>query len=94
MSFGPAYERRKTGTPIAYGDRSLKYIDYVWTHVACFNATGHPAMNLPLGLNQDGLPVGVQVVGPYWSEPLLIRFAELVSAFTPGFVMPSEEFSE
>lgn len=88
VSFGPAFGRCKIGTPIPVDGKSLLYIDYAWPYVACFNASGHPAMNIPLGLGTDGLPVGVQVVGPYWSEPELLRFAHLVAVLTPGFVRP------
>jgi len=88
MSFGPAYRRCKLGTPIEYDGKKLAYINYVWPYVACFNASGNPAINIPLGIGKEGLPVGVQVVGAYWSEPLLIRFAKLVSGFTDGFVKP------
>jgi amidase len=88
MSFGPAFERCPIGTPITHDGKRMIYANYAWPYVACFNASGHPAMNIPLGLGQDGLPVGVQIVGPYWSEPKLIRFAKLVSRFTAGFVRP------
>ena len=87
-SFGPAFKRRKIGTPIEYDGKKLTYINYAWPYLACFNASGHPGMNLPLGIGQHGLPVGIQIVGPYWSEPDLIHFAKLVSAFTEGFVIP------
>lgn len=89
VSFGPAYERRKIGTPIAYDGQTLIYVNYVWPYVACFNASGHPAITIPLGLDKEGLPVGVQVVGPYWSEPELLHFAKLTARFAPGFVKPA-----
>jgi amidase len=41
-----------------------------------FNLTGTPAMNLPLWVNADNLPVGVQVAGPFGSEELLLRLAQ------------------
>jgi amidase len=88
MSFGPAFKRRKIGTPINYDGKELIYINYAWPYLACFNASGHPGMNIPLGIGEEGLPVGIQVVGPYWSEPDLIQFAKLVSEFTKGFVKP------
>jgi len=88
MSFGPAYKRCKTGDPIEHDGKKLVYVNYAWPYVACFNASGNPAMNIPLGIGEDGLPIGVQVVGPYWSEPDLLHFAKLVSKFTPGFVKP------
>ena len=88
MSYGPAYKRGKTGDPIHYDGKKFVYLDYAWPYLACFNASGHPGINIPLGIGKDGLPMGVQVVGPYWSEPDLIQFAKLVSEFTPGFIRP------
>ena len=88
MSFGPAFERCPIGTPITHDGKQMIYVNYAWPYVACFNASGHPAMNIPLGLGPNGLPVGVQVVGRYWSEPTLIHFAKLVSQFTAGFIKP------
>ncbi|MBF8185016.1 amidase [Nonomuraea sp. K274] len=40
-----------------------------------FNVTGHPAISLPLGRSDDGLPIGVQLVAPYGREDLLFRVA-------------------
>ncbi len=88
MSFGHVFKRCKAGPPIACDGNDIVYINYTWPYTACFNASGHPGMNIPLGLNDAGLPVGVQVVGPYWSEPELIHFAKLVADFTKGFVKP------
>jgi amidase len=79
LAFGPAYPRCDTGSPLSYGGVTMPYCDYVWPYSACFNASGHPALSVPLGLSPEGLPVGVQVVGKYWSEPELLRFAKLAS---------------
>jgi amidase len=42
---------------------------------AIFNATGQPAISLPLHWNDDGLPIGIQLVAAYGREDLLIRIA-------------------
>lgn len=42
---------------------------------AIFNATGQPAISLPLHWTADGLPVGVQLVAPLGREDLLLRVA-------------------
>lgn len=88
MAFGPAYQRRKLGDPIYEEGQEIVYAEYVWPFVACFNASGHPGMNIPLGLNEEGLPLGVQLVGPYWSEPEMLHFARQLTTLTPGFIRP------
>jgi amidase len=48
-----------------------------------------PAVALPTGLNQAGLPVGVQLIGPFLSDLRLLRIAEILDAAAgPGFVPP------
>ena len=40
-----------------------------------FNTSGQPAVSLPLHWTPDGLPVGVQLVGGYGREDILIALA-------------------
>lgn len=42
---------------------------------AMFNLTGHPAVSVPAGFTGSGLPVGMQIVGPYRRDSALIRVA-------------------
>jgi Asp-tRNA(Asn)/Glu-tRNA(Gln) amidotransferase A subunit family amidase len=53
-----------------------------WTLAWIFNLTGHPAVNVPADL-ADGLPVGMQVVGPTFSEPRLLEIAAAVEETSP-----------
>ncbi len=39
------------------------------------NLSGHPAISVPYGVGDDGLPVGVQVLAPALGEGLLFRVA-------------------
>ncbi|NIR28210.1 MAG: amidase [Gammaproteobacteria bacterium] len=38
-----------------------------------FNLTGHPAVTTPSGLHSNGLPMGVQVIGPHFQEATVLR---------------------
>jgi amidase len=44
---------------------------YAWP----WNVLGWPGVNVPAGLTEDGLPIGVQLLGPANSEPLLLMLA-------------------
>lgn len=48
-----------------------------------FNATGMPAMSVPLGTSADGLPIGVQLVAPFGREDVLFRLASQLEAAEP-----------
>jgi len=37
------------------------------------SAAGVPALSVPCGFTQSGLPVGMQVIGPHFSESLLFQ---------------------
>lgn len=42
-----------------------------------FNMTGHPAISLPCGFDQDGMPLGLQLVGPLRADRELLQVAAL-----------------
>jgi Asp-tRNA(Asn)/Glu-tRNA(Gln) amidotransferase A subunit family amidase len=41
--------------------------------VTTFNLLGLPGLAVPFALSEDGLPVGVQLVGRPWEEELLLE---------------------
>jgi aspartyl-tRNA(Asn)/glutamyl-tRNA(Gln) amidotransferase subunit A len=46
------------------------------------NATGLPAIAVPCGFTQQGLPVGLQLIGPHYSEALLLAIAAAYEGIT------------
>jgi len=65
---------------IAYQDQSP------WSSIATL--TGLPATVVPIGLSDDGLPVGMQIIGPYLEDRTPIAFAEAMERAFGGFVAP------
>lgn len=49
---------------------------------------GLPATAIPLGLSAQGLPVGVQIVGPWLEDRTPLQLAELIEREFGGFVPP------
>ena len=58
----------KTGEPLAM------YLSDVCTIAT--NLAGHPAISVPFGTGEAGLPVGVQVLAPALGEPIMFRVAK------------------
>jgi aspartyl-tRNA(Asn)/glutamyl-tRNA(Gln) amidotransferase subunit A len=54
-------------------DPLAMYLNDMYTVSA--NLTGVPAISVPCGLNSQGLPIGLQLIGNFWSEPLLFNLA-------------------
>jgi aspartyl-tRNA(Asn)/glutamyl-tRNA(Gln) amidotransferase subunit A len=57
----------KTDDPLAM------YLNDIYTVTA--NLAGIPGISVPCGLSSERLPIGFQLLGPYWSEELLLNFA-------------------
>jgi len=59
-------------------DPLAMYVADVTTCLA--NLSGMPALSLPAGTAEDGLPAGAQLIGPAWSEARLLGWARAVTA--------------
>jgi amidase len=68
------------GTKAPYNDQSI------WAGFATLN--GFPATTMPIGRTEEGLPVGVQIIGSYLEDRTTIKFAELIEREYGGFTPP------
>lgn len=46
-----------------------------WAFMIPFSMSGHPAATIPCGITSEGFPIGMQVIGKYFSEDVLFQFA-------------------
>jgi len=61
-----------------------------WVYTAIFNVLELPVTQVPLGLNADGLPLGVQVVGAPGADHVTIAVALALEAAFGGWVPPGD----
>lgn len=80
----PSYTRPapKHGHPL------LTLID--WLYTAVINVMELPVTQTPLGLNHEGLPLGVQVVGSHGNDHVTIAVAQALEEACGGWVPPWE----
>ncbi|WP_160153430.1 amidase [Microbulbifer sp. ALW1] len=45
------------------------------------NMSGHPAISVPMGVDESGLPLGLQIIGPHGSDLQLTAIAQWFSGF-------------
>jgi amidase len=86
----PAFAHDHTPVPertIEIEGKKCSFFDLlVWPEIA--TTPGLPATAAPIGLTDAGLPVGVQIVGPYLEDRTPLAFAALIERAFGGFVPP------
>jgi aspartyl-tRNA(Asn)/glutamyl-tRNA(Gln) amidotransferase subunit A len=62
-------------------DPLAMYLNDIYTVTA--NLAGIPGLSVPCGLSSNRLPIGFQLLGPYWSEPTLLNMADAYAQARP-----------
>jgi aspartyl-tRNA(Asn)/glutamyl-tRNA(Gln) amidotransferase subunit A len=71
----------KSDDPIAM------YLNDIYTVSA--NLAGVPAISVPCGLSSENLPIGLQLVGNFWSEATLLNLAHKYETAHPLGARPA-----
>lgn len=71
----------KSDDPIAM------YLSDIYTVSA--NLVGNPGVSIPCGLSENGLPIGVQLLGKNWSENLLLNLGNIYEKAFPLNAKPT-----
>ena len=77
-------EKRTLKTP----ERSLPYMEALLGYMSVAVLTGMPTTVAPAGKTAQGLPVGIQILGPYLEDATPIRLAALLARENGGFAPP------
>lgn len=87
--FDAAYERfdvllspTSPTTAFPLGDKTSDPLQMYQNDICTIptNLAGHPAMSVPFGVGDDGLPVGVQVLAPALGEVVMFRTARVLES--------------
>jgi Asp-tRNA(Asn)/Glu-tRNA(Gln) amidotransferase A subunit family amidase len=59
--------------------QTVQYLD-AWSYTEWFNLLGTPAVSIPFGGSNEGLPIGVQIVARPWEEEMVLAVAAELEA--------------
>jgi aspartyl-tRNA(Asn)/glutamyl-tRNA(Gln) amidotransferase subunit A len=62
-------------------DPLAMYLNDIYTVTA--NLAGIPGLSVPCGLSSERLPIGFQLLGPYWSEATILKLAHAYQQVRP-----------
>ncbi|MBT4890227.1 MAG: amidase [Rhodospirillales bacterium] len=81
----------EAGKEVPDGSDQTRWME--WTPFSIpFNLTQQPACSVPCGFNDDGLPIGLHIVGPMHEDALVLRAAAAFENVKP-FKMPERPIS-
>ena len=86
MAEGEGVHSEQLARRIIVSGREEPYLDFTWQGLA--TVAKLPATVMPTGRLCQGLPVGMQVIGPWMEDLTTIAFAEAAEAEVGGFVPP------
>jgi aspartyl-tRNA(Asn)/glutamyl-tRNA(Gln) amidotransferase subunit A len=75
----PAFDARPAGHTPMDSAAMLGWTPFSYP----FNLTQQPACTIPCGLTSDGLPIGLQLVGPMFGDALVLRAARAYETVRP-----------
>lgn len=86
-----AFPHCEPGAPLEVDGENEPYFDLTAV-LTMANLGGLPALVAPAAEDFEGLPIGVQIVGPRWSETRLLRICRALESaqILPGFRAPPE----
>lgn len=75
--------------PIGVLGPQHQFDDSWWAMDTVANLTGQPVTSIPCGVTAEGLPVGIQLMGPRFHDALVLSAAASVEEALPGVLLPN-----
>lgn len=84
----PAFTHCPAWSAIEVNGKSYPHSIANGAYTIPFSFSGHPAIVIPIGQTQNGLPIGLQIVGKRWREMELIAIAQTLDNLIGEFQSP------
>jgi len=62
------------------GESNLAQLDRIMRFAPAANLTGLPALSVPINFDENGMPIGMQLMGAPWSEHRLLEIGYLIES--------------
>jgi amidase len=85
----PAFTHRPAWSAININGVSYPHALANGAYTMPFNLSGHPVVVIPIEQTQNGLPIGMQIVGKRWREMELLVIAQEIDKVVGDFRHPS-----
>jgi aspartyl-tRNA(Asn)/glutamyl-tRNA(Gln) amidotransferase subunit A len=89
MTARPPFERGRF-SPGTIAEKPITFYGWI-PYTYPFNLTGQPAISLPAGRTESGLPVGIQIVGARFDDALVLQAARSYERARPPLAAWSEQ---
>jgi len=84
----PAFTHRPAWSAVEVNGQSYPHSVANGAYTIPFSLSGHPAVVIPVGQTQSGLPIGVQVVGKRWRDGELLAIAQQLDPIIGKYQRP------
>lgn len=94
ISRPPLDAEHKASEPIEIDGNPAGDMRQTWCpYLNLFNLSGNPAISVPCGWTEDGLPIGIQIVGPWYAEEAVLGLAAVLERTRPWAHRTPPEFA-
>ena len=89
VAMTPAFTHCSRGEAVVIDGKKVPYLMASGAYTIPLSFTGHPVVVVPIGRTEEGLPLGMQIVGKRWREMELLAIAQEINKVVGGFQHPS-----
>ncbi|MFS0918915.1 amidase [Brevibacillus sp. 179-C 1.1 NHS] len=84
VGYQPIYKQ-----PLFVDETPQNYWIATTFYTSLFNVTGSPVVTMPIGFDEQGLPIGIQCVGKRWRDRDLLKGASTLYSICPEWLAPA-----